>query len=58
MKYSLAFKESQVKKILPPMNRSTREVASETGVSDQTIRKWLSKKKECTLSHGNTMGKY
>jgi hypothetical protein len=37
MKYSLAFKELQVKKVLPPMNRSIREVARETEVSDQTI---------------------
>ena len=56
MKYSLAFKESQVKKILPPMNRSIREVSDETGVSDQTLRNWLSKAKEGTLSHGDTVG--
>jgi transposase len=56
MKYSLAFKESQVKKVLPPMNRSVREVARETGVSDQTIRNWLSKTKEGTLSHGTKVG--
>jgi len=56
MKYSLAFKESQVKKILPPMNRSIREVSNAAGVSEQTLRNWLSKAKEGTLSHGDTVG--
>ena len=51
MKYSLAFKELQVKKVLPPMNRSIREVARETEVFDQTIRNWFSKAKEGILSH-------
>jgi len=55
MKYSLSFKESQVKKILPPLNRSIREVSDESGVSDQTLRNWLSKVKEGTLSHGDTV---
>ena len=56
MKYSLAVKELQVKKVLPPMNRSKREVARETEVSDQTIRNWLSKAKEGLLSLGTKVG--
>lgn len=50
MRYSLGFKESQVKKVLPPLSRSIREVAEEAGVSDQTLLKWLSKasKRSCT----------
>ena len=43
MPYSAGFKESQLKKILPPVSRSVAEVAKESGVSDQTLRNWLSK---------------
>ena len=56
MRYSLGFKESQVRKILPPLSRSIREVAQEGGVSDQTLRNWLSKAKEGTLGNRETVG--
>lgn len=56
MRYSLAFKESQVKKVLPPSNRLVSEVAKEAGISIQTLHNWLNKAKEGTLSQGNTVG--
>ena len=40
MKYSKRFKESVLKKVLPPENRSVPEVAREMGISDQTIYNW------------------
>jgi len=56
MRYSLGFKESQVKKVLPPSSRSIRAVATEAGISDQTLRNWLSKAKEGTLGNNETVG--
>lgn len=55
MRYSLAFKESQLKKVLPPSNRSIIEVAAEAGISDQTLRNWINKAKEGTLKKGDTV---
>lgn len=55
MRYSLAFKESQLKKVLPPSNRSIIEVAAEAGISDQTLRNWINKSKEGTLKKGDTV---
>ena len=43
MRYSRAIKESVLKKVLPPENRSVREVSSEYGISEQTIRNWIEK---------------
>ncbi len=40
MKYSKRFKETVLRKILPPENRSIPEVAKEMGISDQTIYNW------------------
>ena len=40
MKYIKMFKESVLKKVLPPENRSVPEVAREMGISDQTIYNW------------------
>lgn len=40
MKYSKRFKESVLRKVLPPENRSVPEVAKEMGLSDQTIYNW------------------
>lgn len=56
MPYSAGFRESQVKKVLPPENRSIAEVAKEAGVSDQTLRNWLAKAKAGTLRKNNTVG--
>lgn len=55
MKYSLAFKELQVKKVLPPSERSIKEVATEAGISFQTLHNWLNKAKKGTLGKGNTV---
>ena len=55
MRYSTGFKESQIKKVLPPSNRSIREVSQEAGVSDQTLRNWITKAKEGTLKKGDTV---
>lgn len=43
MKYSLAFRNSVLRKVLPPESRSPGQVSLETGVTVQTIRYWLSK---------------
>jgi len=43
MKYSKRFKESVLRKVLPPENRSVPEVAREMGISDQTIYNWKKK---------------
>lgn len=49
MNYSTGFKNSVLKKVLPPENRSISEVSKETGVSDQTIRNWLKAIKDDNL---------
>ena len=56
MPYSAGFRESQLKKVLPPVSRPITEVAKEAGVSDQTLRNWLSKAKAGTLSKSETVG--
>ena len=56
MRYSLGFRESQLKKVLPPVNRPIPEVAREAGNSDQTLRNWLKKLKEGTLGREETVG--
>ena len=43
MRYSRAIKESVLKKVLPPENRSVREVSNEYGISEQAIRNWIEK---------------
>ena len=50
MKYSTGFRNTVIKKVLPPENRSIAEVSKETGVSDQTIRNWLFKLKNDNLN--------
>ena len=50
MKYSTGFRNTILKKVLPPENRSIAEVSKETGVSDQTIRNWLFRLKNDNLS--------
>lgn len=56
MRYSLAFKKSQIKKVLPPSNRTIGSVCQEAGISDQTLRNWLNKAKEGTLEAGDIVG--
>ena len=50
MKYSTGFRNSVLKKVLPPESRSISEVGKETGVSEQTIRNWLLKLKNDKLN--------
>jgi transposase len=50
MKYSEGFRNSVLKKVLPPNNQSVYSVAKEVGVSAITIHSWLSKLKDGTLS--------
>jgi transposase len=40
MRYTLGFKESVLKKVLPPESKSVAEVSQETGVAAQTIYQW------------------
>ena len=56
MRYSLGFKESQVKKVLPPNNRSVASVAKESGISDQSLRNWLQQAKKGTLEKQDVVG--
>lgn len=55
MRYSLSFQESHVKKVLPPQNNSIRVVSKEAGISEQTLRNWLSKFKNGTLGDNNSV---
>lgn len=55
MRYSLVFKESHVKKVLPPSNERIKDVAEEAGISEQTLRNWITKAQEGTLGCGNTV---
>jgi len=49
MKYSVAFRNNVLKKVIPTESRSVIEVSKETGVSIQTIYGWLKQAKEGTL---------
>ena len=49
MKYSIGFRNGVLKKVLPPENRSVKEIAHENGISEQTIRNWMSQLKDGTL---------
>ena len=49
MKYSRRIKESALRKILPPENRSVPDVAREMGISDQTIYNWKKMAENGTL---------
>ncbi len=50
MRYSRAIKESVLKKVLPPEKRSIREVSTEYGISEQTIRNWIERVNNGILS--------
>lgn len=50
MKYSQRVKESALRKVLPPENRSVPEVSREMGISEQTIYNWKRQAKTGTLS--------
>ncbi len=49
MKYSKSFRNSILKKVLPPENRSVYSVAKEAGIAPVTINSWLSKLKSGKL---------
>ena len=49
MGYSQGFKESVLKKVLPPEGRSVAEVSRETGVAAWTIYQWKRAAREGTL---------
>jgi len=47
-KYSEEFIESILVKVLPPQNRSKRDVAAEAGITSRTINNWLNRAREGT----------
>ncbi len=49
MKYSIGFRNSILRKVLPPENRSIYGVAKESGISPITIHGWLAKLKDGKL---------
>ena len=49
MGYSLAFKLSTLRKVLPPQNRSLSEVTRELGLGRNTIGNWLKQSREGLL---------
>lgn len=50
MKYSMGFRNSVLRKVLPPENRSVYQVAKEVGISAITIQSWLSRLKDGTMT--------
>ena len=54
MKYSKRMKESVLRKVLPPENRSVSDVAIEMGISEQTIYSWKRQAENGTLSMEGT----
>ncbi|HHU36676.1 MAG TPA: helix-turn-helix domain-containing protein [Treponema sp.] len=50
MKYSKSFRNSILKKVLPPENRSIASVAKEAGIAVVTINSWLAKLKNGKLT--------
>jgi len=53
MKYSIGFRNSVLRKVLPPENRSVYSVAKEAGISPITIQSWLSRLKDGSLDLDN-----
>lgn len=53
MKYSIGFKQGILKKVLPPESRPIHEVSKEVGLAEQTIRNWMEKAKNGTLTSGD-----
>ena len=49
MKYSKSFRNSILKKVLPPENRSVYSVAKEAGIAPVTINSWLANLKSGRL---------
>lgn len=49
MKYSIGFRNSVLRKVLPPQNRGIYSVAKEAGISPITLHSWLAKLKDGKL---------
>lgn len=49
MKYSIGFRNGVLKKVLPPENRSIKDVAKEYGITEQTIHNWMQQLKSGRL---------
>jgi len=49
MKYSIGFRHSVLKRVLPPSSQSIASVSRDTGVSEQSIRNWIQKVKDGNL---------
>ena len=43
MNYSAEFKESIIRRMLPPNNEAISKIAREEGLSEQTLRNWRDK---------------
>ena len=52
MKYSKEFKDSIIRRMLPPNNESISKISKEEGISEQTIRNWRNKARSQGLAHG------
>jgi len=52
MGYSIKHKMLILQKVLPPNNRPVHEVSKESGISVQTIYKWMQQVKDDTLEPG------
>jgi transposase len=53
MKYSAGFRDSVLKKVIPPQSRSIIKVAEESGISPITIRNWMLKLEVGSLKFGS-----
>lgn len=53
MRYSEGFRNSVLRKVLPPENRNVYVVAKEMGVSPMTLQNWLAKVKDGKMSVGS-----
>ena len=53
MKYSTAFRNGVLKKVLPPESRSIATVAQEHGITQLTIHNWMKKLESGTLPQGD-----
>ena len=54
MNYSPEFKESLLRRMLPPNNESITKIAKEEGISEQTLRNWRDKARKEGLATPGT----
>jgi len=50
MRYSTKIRNSVIRKVLPPQNKTVKDVALEFGISEQTIKGWLELVKDGKLN--------